>query len=230
MRLSPRSFWMLASPPTRRSTLTAFTVDGAAVGFSAHAEIDPPCPALSKGLARLLRPRGDRPQLCMFRDALGLASPPTRRSTPLPTGSQTRSRGFSAHAEIDPTPLDQEAMRSRLLRPRGDRPVSHDGMVTGFGASPPTRRSTRRRRQAIRRRRGFSAHAEIDPCLKKRIVSPSWLLRPRGDRPGVRRRRTALLTASPPTRRSTRHWGSVRICLEGFSAHAEIDPPRSFMR
>ena len=50
-------------------------------GFSAHAEIDP-MPGNDAGVdARLLRPRGDRPDLLVLTRYAGMASPPTRRST-----------------------------------------------------------------------------------------------------------------------------------------------------
>ena len=92
-------------------------------GFSAHAEIDP-MPGNDAGVdARLLRPRGDRPDLLVLTRYAGMASPPTRRSPRFEIITDFCLSGFSAHAEIDPPLMPVLASIVGLLRPRGDRPA-----------------------------------------------------------------------------------------------------------
>ena len=120
--------------------------------------------------------------------------------------------------------------RRRLLRPRGDRPCTAATSSSGFAASPPTRRSTRAGACRWTVRRGFSAHAEIDPFARPFEPAKSWLLRPRGDRPTLLCATTSRRVASPPTRRSTLQAGQRRRRIHGFSAHAEIDPRHRAVR
>ena len=152
-------------------------------GSSAHAEIDP-IPTPSRPCApRLLRPRGDRPDVEDENDRLREAPPPTRRSTRQHLGSWAHHAGSSAHAEIDPCWRGCSAPARRLLRPRGDRPASQNANFTVPQAPPPTRRSTLGCTTHGPSCPGSSAHAEIDPPCRMSSATSCWLLRPRGDRP-----------------------------------------------
>ena len=151
-----------ASPPTRRSTRASKERGPPPRGFSAHAEIDPHKRRETLRPRRLLRPRGDRPRRRNGGVRHHRASPPTRRSTRGAVLLYPLERGFSAHAEIDPSYSRLSVIFVGLLRPRGDRPLFIAAVSRRSKASPPTRRSTLRGKNLACWCRGFSAHAEID--------------------------------------------------------------------
>ena len=174
------------SVDTRRSTLGDEHARLAAIGSSAHAEIDPHTDPFRLRSDRLLRPRGDRPLLDRDPRSAIQAPPPTRRST-LGTRQHVRAGGgSSAHAEIDPPQARTGRPRGWLLRPRGDRPAGRKLDRLMRVAPPPTRRSTLLFVATIARVAGSSAHAEIDPRRISGIPAMTRLLRPRGDRPPPR--------------------------------------------
>ncbi|GEM_PF-1164975 len=111
-----------APPPARRSTFVQTVDSGTSRGSSARAEIDPGTTATGPAPARLLRPRGDRPNPEQDLEGEGVAPPPARRSTQIATGPTLADAGSSARAEIDPGSTQSARSIPRLLRPRGDRP------------------------------------------------------------------------------------------------------------
>jgi len=174
---------IVAPPPARRSTRIASACESKTAGSSARAEIDPSSTARSTRSARLLRPRGDRPSAGSPPEVRRMAPPPARRSTPARRPAAPVLYGSSARAEIDPRKTQARKGVRRLLRPRGDRPISSCTSSTGNAAPPPARRSTRMAQQLVAEGHGSSARAEIDPSSHHTLEARCWLLRPRGDRP-----------------------------------------------
>ena len=170
-------------PPTRRSTPVSWFASLCARGSSAHAEIDPSSLRDMAALSWFLRPRGDRPFWKVRDDAEFLVPPPTRRSTPGKGFAVDVVPGSSAHAEIDPSRFRNQDAPCRFLRPRGDRPDWGKPQALALLVPPPTRRSTRAPGLLEAVKLGSSAHAEIDPRPRRRLLSGGRFLRPRGDRP-----------------------------------------------
>jgi len=193
-------------------------------GYSAHAEIDLDSVSVYDQTFRLLRARGDRPSPALIIDSAEKATPRTRRSTRPCLRRHDGLQGYSAHAEIDPHPQRTRCTQQGLLRARGDRPVQAGDDPADDGATPRTRRSTPRRSGQVGQRRGYSAHAEIDPCPMRSRRFSLWLLRARGDRPDFAVDGGAVAEATPRTRRSTRYGRAGQCRAGGYSAHAEIDP------
>ncbi len=215
-----------AAPRTRRSTLGDERRCSRFDGCSAHAEIDPPRLRSRSTRRRLLRARGDRPLRGYWPLHGRAAAPRTRRSTardPDGRAAAAADGGCSAHAEIDPNPHHGWGWSARLLRARGDRPGSESASSRQWWVAPRTRRSTLRRPTAGDRRRGCSAHAEIDPRHRCRPAPRTGLLRARGDRPVLSGNIGGAFRAAPRTRRSTLHRRRHHEPAHGCSAHAEID-------
>ena len=111
-----------------------------------------------------------------------------------------------------------------LPRARGDRPYQFAVSQTYEQASPRTRGSTCYCADLTVQRRGFPAHAGIDPGRPRAPPAETWLPRARGDRP------LFAAAGSPPAEASPRTRGSTRVRLDldrtraGFPAHAGIDP------
>ena len=150
----------LAPPPARRSTPSTSPVISTSVGSSACAEIDPNSSAPTAAPVRLLRLRGDRPELRSRPLARTAAPPPARRSTPLARRVRRHAMGSSACAEIDPRGEFDSQETAWLLRLRGDRPVAEGEWAALADAPPPARRSTHYRPQHGDLGRGSSACAE----------------------------------------------------------------------
>ena len=90
-------------------------------------------------------------------------SPPTRGWTPPPVDMGSPRRGFPAHAGMDPSPRSGPTFRFRFPRPRGDGPRVLGGPGKSAAVSPHTRGWTVRGQDHPQVRRGFPAHAGMDP-------------------------------------------------------------------
>ena len=213
-----------ASPHTRGWTPDGTQDWALAIGFPAHAGMDPargPYGPLSAGLPRT---RGDGPGSVGGGPALATASPHTRGWTLICCACQARSRGFPAHAGMDPTPERWEPSCTRLPRTRGDGPVSISRHDRRAGASPHTRGWTRGRRGHGRVFRGFPAHAGMDPRPRRPAPGPARLPRTRGDGPARSASQVAPDPASPHTRGWTPSGPRTSSDHRGFPAHAGMDP------
>ena len=157
------------SPPTRGWTPVMKVRRGPQVGFPAHAGMDPSRPVSSKALRGFPRPRGDGPGSRQRTHSQPPVSPPTRGWTSSRTASPLDWRGFPAHAGMDRTPCCRACSGCRFPRPRGDGPAS--GVCRAYipKVSPPTRGWTYQPGHRLRDRRGFPAHAGMDPA-----ESASW--------------------------------------------------------
>ncbi len=131
------------SPPrTRRSTFPASPQSKEGYVSSAHAEIDRTTSTRYAPQPRLLRARGDRPKTDSCGHAMVSSPPRTRRSTCGRATPRRNARVSSAHAEIDPSRCAPRPRQARLLRARGDRPVSDIRGDLLLRSPPRTRRST----------------------------------------------------------------------------------------
>ena len=112
----------MASPHTRGWTLIPHEVEAGAIGFPAHAGMDPSLRDGHGEQPRLPRTRGDGPA-CWMAYRLGIrASPHTRGWTPPGSMHRPILRGFPAHAGMDPTAGRLACRLPRLPRTRGDGP------------------------------------------------------------------------------------------------------------
>ena len=133
--------------------------------------------------------------------------------------------GFPAHAGMDLWRSTCGAASRWLPRTRGDGPSMVSSSVDPRAASPHTRGWTRGVARLPGGRRGFPAHAGMDPDPDTRRCRRARLPRTRGDGPDYTGSVTQLNAASPHTRGWTR---LARACGEigdGFPAHAGMDPP-----
>ena len=220
------TFRTAASPHTRGWTLDHPIYDLPAEGFPAHAGMDPRSESPAARSPRLPRTRGDGPGPVGAAGERERASPHTRGWTRRPRSGTLGAGGFPAHAGMDPVVTRRPSMPSRLPRTRGDGPVRRRRPDVGRAASPHTRGWTYYRCVECRARRGFPAHAGMDPEPGRRRRAPRWLPRTRGDGPVAGTRRTLTRSASPHTRGWTRSAAPVRLIRRGFPAHAGMDPGR----
>ena len=146
---------------------------------------------------RFPRPRGDGPPLPLPYWACIWVSPPTRGWTPRAPWPRPCGCGFPAHAGMDPTRRPWVCM----YEPGVGFPA-HAGM----DAMP----------------RGFPAHA--GGKRGRAVPAARRFPRPRGDGPTERRTILPMSPVSPPTRGWTRAAGVRRIAIQGFPAHAGMDP------
>ena len=112
----------------------------------------------------------------------------------------------------------------RLPRTRGDGPeggVLYNALVA---ASPHTRGWTLATDWRRHRRRGFPAHAGMDPAPTCLLRTRWWLPRTRGDGPQNSATRSPLPSASPHTRGWTCSIPIRPTPAAGFPAHAGMDP------
>ena len=149
-----------------------------------------------------------------------------------------RSSGFPAHAGMDrktvspptrgwtercyPT-VRRSTACSGFPRPRGDGPDLHAGEPGSAGVSPPTRGWTAVRMPLSFVKRGFPAHAGMDPCCTTEASERLWFPRPRGDGPDACASPMQTVMVSPPTRGWTLHKYRDYLSGEGFPAHAGMD-------
>ncbi len=190
-----------APPPTRRCALLVRAACDCARGSSAHAEMRPRRSGARRLPLRLLRPRGDAP-MRTFEDSKAVrAPPPTRRCARCLDERKAQTIGSSAHAEMRRPQRSVRAERRRLLRPRGDAPMTILWSSWTTTAPPPTRRCAVRRIRSLDQPLGSSAHAEMRPKVCERWTGDGWLLRPRGDAPGPMSSSALASRAPPPTRR-----------------------------
>ena len=214
---------MLVSPPTRGWTFLKLANSTAAVGFPAHAGMDPTGSTRRPPCEWFPRPRGDGPVTRCSPRSSSLVSPPTRGWTSyrsLPPGVVI---GFPAHAGMDPSRAGSCRPAIRFPRPRGDGPPLRHRSSRCVVVSPPTRGWTRSLASRLQALLGFPAHAGMDPRGADRLGSPRRFPRPRGDGP----RRSAKGWVKPRVSPPTRGWTSVcsvwRRLLSGFPAHAGMD-------
>ena len=195
-----------ASPHTRGWTPACGFLLRRHRGFPAHAGMDP-ARSGSRGLTRRLpRTRGDGPWIRLPEAPGCTASPHTRGWTCHRGERPSRSRGFPAHAGMDP--LDPRTARSaiRLPRTRGDGPLAAGYLAAYEG--------------------GFPAHAGMDPAIRRACSAASRLPRTRGDGPASQASSSSSTAASPHTRGWTRLGDGRERRERGFPAHAGMDPAR----
>ena len=213
-----------ASPHTRGWTAAVADDRGQELGFPAHAGMDPSPPIFGARSRRLPRTRGDGPSSGSAAYQRSGASPHTRGWTRTASAAARRRGGFPAHAGMDPPVSCSSRTPRRLPRTRGDGPVIEWQLRDMIKASPHTRGWTRTPPAASGPRRGFPAHAGMDPARRRSSARAGWLPRTRGDGPVRLAAVRGVLRASPHTRGWTlgleAHAGRGR----GFPAHAGMDP------
>ena len=172
-----------ASPHTRGWTAGRQAALQGHGGFPAHAGMDP-SPATSRPAGRRLpRTRGDGPLSSDSASSLASASPHTRGWTLGGLFGRPERSGFPAHAGMDPRVHPAAHSLTWLPRTRGDGPqlARRGGPIRR--ASPHTRGWTRPGGADRSVRRGFPAHAGMDPRASARSCRSARLPRTRGDGP-----------------------------------------------
>ena len=222
--LPARSSRRSASPHTRGWTPEGGRRAGRAHGFPAHAGMDPGLPDGLTYTAGLPRTRGDGPSAVGGVASGQSASPHTRGWTRVAPVGHDEFFGFPAHAGMDPPDIARRVVARRLPRTRGDGPLVDHPAAREDQASPHTRGWTPGRRRWWRRWWGFPAHAGMDPHHSRNAHDPVGLPRTRGDGPPATRPGCAPAEASPHTRGWT--WAEIGggIQVQGFPAHAGMDP------
>ncbi len=125
---------------------------------------------------------------------------------------------------MDPNPPPDALTVIRLPRTRGDGPSAPTPASTPGRASPHTRGWTPVRADVCTPRGGFPAHAGMDRARRQHPVERRGLPRTRGDGPGSLLSVSASSAASPHTRGWTRNPRPHLRALDGFPAHAGMDP------
>ena len=213
-----------ASPHTRGWTRERLQRRQPALGFPAHAGMDPGRPDRAGSPRRLPRTRGDGPASATPGTPSARASPHTRGWTARGPARRRRGRGFPAHAGMDPPSTPCTLGRSGLPRTRGDGPGWEDDARAGWQASPHTRGWTPRRREGALPGVGFPAHAGMDPSTAGWRATRRRLPRTRGDGPSTSSMSSPSRAASPHTRGWTLFRPAPRGAIRGFPAHAGMDP------
>ena len=152
------------------------------------------------------------------------ASPHTRGWTGDPVRRATGRAGFPAHAGMDLRLDVVDALAKRLPRTRGDGPAMISRRRGRMPASPHTRGWTRRPCVAVVAGHGFPAHAGMDPSACGHQVRPGRLPRTRGDGPRRAGGGQEYPRASPHTRGWTLEQLPAGLPVDGFPAHAGMDP------
>ena len=176
---------------------------------------------------RLPRTRGDGPATRYPRSQDGQASPHTRGWTLAGTPPAGWPTGFPAHAGMDHDAISDALEGTRLPRTRGDGPLVGGTAGKVIGASPHTRGWTPCADQPGCQRLGFPAHAGMDRRRRGRCWACNRLPRTRGDGPCHADQAATLRRASPHTRGWTLFDHVLRRLVEGFPAHAGMDPCRA---
>ena len=215
---------LAASPHTRGWTPWTAAGRAVAVGFPAHAGMDPARAAPATCAVRLPRTRGDGPPAPRAQARQRLASPHTRGWTPGRPVRRLGRGGFPAHAGMDPNNGPDGESDRGLPRTRGDGPSARPPRGSAPRASPHTRGWTRQGRAAQRRRVGFPAHAGMDRRSPAAQPGSQRLPRTRGDGPGTTRWPPPPPLASPHTRGWTLDLRPRPGRGPGFPAHAGMDP------
>ena len=171
------------SPPTRGWTSLRELRSTLRRGFPAHAGMDRSASWACLAYRRFPRPRGDGPSPAKPRRDVPTVSPPTRGWTPIVITNPDDAEGFPAHAGMDPDSANGQTSARWFPRPRGDGPLSTAMQAEESGVSPPTRGWTRRHRSGETARRGFPAHAGMDPGATSGSRVACRFPRPRGDGP-----------------------------------------------
>ena len=197
---------------------------GRLAGFPAHAGMDPVYPSRRRSSPGLPRTRGDGPATFPMVGGAHTASPHTRGWTAPRQRLPGRSCGFPAHAGMDPRRSCAWPAGCRLPRTRGDGPQPSQLCTRAMRASPHTRGWTPADALLVLPRRGFPAHAGMDPAGPSRRTFGSRLPRTRGDGPLSRIGLLLAQTASPHTRGWTRPGRRLLLADLGFPAHAGMDP------
>ena len=153
-----------------------------------------------------------------------MASPHTRGWTGGGEAGQPAAGGFPAHAGMDRTRIGRHHRRRRLPRTRGDGPRMRLVIPASSAASPHTRGWTLHLASLMPPRRGFPAHAGMDPAVLPVRHAGRRLPRTRGDGPSLGRGRGRMTLASPHTRGWTRLPLAPLRPKTGFPAHAGMDP------
>ena len=213
-----------ASPHTRGWTPRTIVARRSYYGFPAHAGMDPTRGRRSASPGRLPRTRGDGPYRLAPHQTLLSASPHTRGWTPRRARQCLCDRGFPAHAGMDPLPRPSRRCCRWLPRTRGDGPRARRTDPVRRAASPHTRGWTLNSPTIEHLCAGFPAHAGMDPRTYGTTCSSCGLPRTRGDGPADSSHQSAGEMASPHTRGWTHRHDSQHRALEGFPAHAGMDP------
>ena len=212
------------SPPTRGWTLERGGGYLRGAGFPAHAGMDPKSTVRSTPISWFPRPRGDGPCGTRRPKLKARVSPPTRGWTRSEVVAIGAPAGFPAHAGMDPCPPFGGRILKRFPRPRGDGPFLTDRFSDTAEVSPPTRGWTPRQIAAAGGRLGFPAHAGMDLTQQQMVSLVVGFPRPRGDGPARGSREVDQVPVSPPTRGWTLNMAYVvRLCTNGFPAHAGMD-------
>ena len=199
-------------------------------GFPAHAGMDPGPSAIPSEDEGFPRPRGDGPSSSRWRSTTNRVSPPTRGWTLDGLHVRVCTRGFPAHAGMDPRNEALPRGNRWFPRPRGDGPHAMAACWVPLAVSPPTRGWTRSRNDGHAAYFGFPAHAGMDLVRRPEEPAAAGFPRPRGDGPLTTRSVRKALGVSPPTRGWTPLPGGPDPANDGFPAHAGMDhstPPRA---
>ena len=132
--------------------------------------------------------------------------------------------GFPAHAGMDPSPTGTTSTRSRFPRTRGDGPAARRRSSVIQLVSPHTRGWTWVDKVHWSGVEGFPAHAGMDPCRWPTRCGCGRFPRTRGDGPLRRLTRDQTNKVSPHTRGWTLAMEHPWSWVEGFPAHAGMDP------
>ena len=136
--------------------------------------------------------------------------------------------GFPAHAGMDPPTVRDGRSWPGLPRTRGDGPFAIHCHPTGTTASPHTRGWTQPKSLHDEIYEGFPAHAGMDLRQATGRRVRCGLPRTRGDGPEAQSAGFVSLKASPHTRGWTPHQPADEGRIEGFPAHAGMDPDEAF--
>ena len=168
--------------------------------------------------------RGDRPS-CFGSGFCGSTFTPHARGSTCRLPEHTcRAAVYPACAGIDLGSTKNNTIIQSLPRMRGDRPVQPTSSVGYVVFTPHARGSTFDCRISSRVSNVYPACAGIDPTDGEGFGFVTRLPRMRGDRPGIRMRRSAMPKFTPHARGSTLEVGQVLNGILVYPACAGIDP------
>ena len=133
-------------------------------------------------------------------------------------------QGFPAHAGMDPLRARSAPDCCGFPRTRGDGPTESLNFTGSAMVSPHTRGWTLATHPSNRHRKGFPAHAGMDPGQRSGPYRECGFPRTRGDGPGDYSIGRRTVGVSPHTRGWTRCPVSPNPRGAGFPAHAGMDP------